>query len=282
MAKYAIQIKKGEIQYSISSDDKLFIENIIEDFFGRIKKQTKPFEQISEPKLYAEKTQAKKSEAVFQTQKIQEELKDEPLNQSDLQEKSQFIGASTVEKNDSINKMVKSLFDKSAEDTLMNLNKSIKNLKKEDNDLSDLTDLLSPKLQHEEFSVQNIESFENGFNFNSILEDKINNPVYEEVLEQKVFNYDEFIKAKQPESLMDYLIITAYYMLENENIEQFQLKQLNAKLYNSMNLVVDRKTVQKAIEDGLLYVVSDGIQNDGAVEYALTQAGQEFYTNGHA
>ena len=90
------------------------------------------------------------------------------------------------------------------------------------------------------------------------------------------------LKAKQPESPMDYLIITAYYMLENENIEQFQLKQLNAKLFNSMKIVVDRKTVQKAIEDGLVTVVSDGIQNDGAVEYALTRAGQEFYINGLA
>ena len=45
---------------------------------------------------------------------------------------------------------------------------------------------------------------------------------------------------------------------------------------------IDRKTIQKALEDGLIYVVSDGIQNDGAVEYALTQAGQEFYKNGIA
>ena len=71
-------------------------------------------------------------------------------------------------------------------------------------------------------------------------------------------------------------------MLENENTDQFQLKQLNAKLFNSMNMVVDRKTIQKAIEDGLIYIVSDGIQNDGVVEYALTQAGQEFYKNGLA
>ena len=105
--------------------------------------------------------------------------------------------------------------------------------------------------------------------------------VYEEQ-ETKQFNYDELLKMKQPDSSLDYLIITAYYMLENENIESFQLKQLNAKLFNSMNMVVDRKTIQKAIEDGLVTVVSDGIQNDGAVEYALTRAGQEFYTNGLA
>ena len=191
---------------------------------------------------------------------------------------------------DTINRMVKSLFEKSAEDTIIDLNNSVSkekenNAKKdEEKDLSELTGLLEPKLSQKEEINEEIQSssLSDDFNFDSILEDKINNPVYEEIQEQKAFNYDEFLKTKQPESLTDYLIITAYYMLENENTEQFQLKQLNAKLFNSMNMVVDRKTIQKAIEDGLIYVVSDGIQNDGAVEYSLTQAGQEFYKNGIA
>lgn len=286
MAKYAIQIKKGEIQYSISSDDRDFISVCIDEFFCRVKKQTKPFDKVAEPKLLAEKQQPiEPAQAQEQTVSADEEV----LN-NEAQESYAEIKNDDEDRDDTINRMVKSLFEKSAEDTIIDLNntfkqeKEINEEKSEEKGLSELTGLLEPKLsQKEELNKEDqIFSLSDEFNFNSILEDKINNPVYEEIQEQKVFNYDEFLRLKQPESLTDYLIITAYYMLENENVEQFQLKQLNAKLFNSMNMVVDRKTIQKALEDGLIYVVSDGIQNDGAVEYALTQAGQEFYKNGIA
>lgn len=255
MTNYSIQVKKGEIQYSISSGDRAFISNYIEDFFYAIKSvKTTTFETNSLPKLYTEK---------------------KPIEQE------KTISETKFEKDKNLDDMVKSLFDKSAEDAIENLNQTLKNKTKvEKEDLSNLTNLLEPKhnTNPEKIKINQTDAFD----FGSILEDKISNPVYEEVQETQVFNYDEWIKSKKPESLTDYLIITAYYMLENENLEQFQLKQLNAKLFNSMKMVVDRKTVQKAVEDGLLYVVSDGIQNDGAVEYALTQAGQEFYTNAHA
>lgn len=255
MTNYSIKIKKGEIEYSISSADKEFIAQYIVSFFQTLKNKSKPFENVTMPKLYAEKTI---------TNPIQAESP-----KSDIPEESQ-------EK--TIDEMVKSLFDKSAEDTIINIEPKNNKNKTINEDLSGLTNLLEPKIVH----GRDLEIVSNDFDFNSILEDKISNPVYEEIPETKNFNYDELLKLKQPESAMDYLIITAYYMLENENVEAFQLKQLNAKLFNSMNMVIDRKTIHKAIEDGLVTVVSDGIQNDGAVEYALTRAGQEFYTNGLA
>ena len=277
MTNYSIKIIKGEIEYSLSSQDEIFVSDYIDSFFQELKKESKPFEHTIMPKLYAEKTLTSQ----LQETKIQNpieveekelktqttEINPQDVNRLDIDEKKQ-------EK--TIDEMVKSLFEKSAEDTIININSNAKENKKDENkeDLSSLTTLLAPKYSLEETN--------NGdFNFDSILEDKITNPVYEEQ-ETKQFNYDELLKMKQPDSSLDYLIITAYYMLENENIESFQLKQLNAKLFNSMNMVVDRKTIQKAIEDGLVTVVSDGIQNDGAVEYALTRAGQEFYTNGLA
>lgn len=253
MTNYSIQIKKGEIQYSVSSGDKLFIAGYIDYFFKSLNKYSKSYDEITMPKLIAEKTPSAVSEVIAQSQQAEEKT---------------------------MNEMVKSLFDKSAEETIKNLDETLRSkTKPEKEDLSDLGSLLTPK--NNVHLEENIDTG-NDYIFDSILEDKIKNPVFEEETPAKIFDYDELLKSKQPESLTDYLIITAYYMLENENIETFQLKQLNAKLFNSMNMVVDRKTIQQAIEDGLLRVVSDGIQNDGAVEYALTQAGQEFYTNAHA
>lgn len=251
MTNYSIQIKKGEIQYSVSSGDKVFISDYIDYFFKSLNKFSKTYDEISMPKLIAEKSMTIS----------------EPAQAQNDTEKT-------------MNEMVKSLFDKSAEDTIKNLDETLRTkVKPEKEDLSNLTSLLSPK-NNTQPEIKG--SVSDDFNFDNILKDKIKNPVFEEETPAKVFDYDELLKSKQPESLTDYLIITAYYMLENENIETFQLKQLNAKLFNSMNMVIDRKTVQKAIEDGLVMIVSDGIQNDGAVEYALTQAGQEFYTNAHA
>lgn len=253
MTNYSIQIKKGEIQYSVSSGDKVFISGYIDYFFKSLNKYSKSYDEITMPKLIAEKTPSVTSEVIAQSQQAEEKT---------------------------MNEMVKSLFDKSAEETIKNLDEKLRaKTKPEKEDLSDLGSLLTPK--NNVHLEENIDTG-NDYIFDSILEDKIKNPVFEEEPPAKIFDYDELLKSKQPESLTDYLIITAYYMLENENIETFQLKQLNAKLFNSMNMVVDRKTIQQAIEDGLLRVVSDGIQNDGAVEYALTQAGQEFYTNAHA
>ena len=277
MTNYSIKIIKGEIEYSLSSQDEIFVSDYIDSFFQELKKESKPFEHTIMPKLYAEKTLTSQ----LQETKIQNpiEVEEKELETQTTEINPQDVNGLDIDEKKqekTIDEMVKSLFEKSAEDTIININSNAKENKKDENkeDLSSLTTLLAPKYSLEETN--------NGdFNFDSILEDKITNPVYEEQ-ETKQFNYDELLKMKQPDSSLDYLIITAYYMLENENIESFQLKQLNAKLFNSMNMVVDRKTIQKAIEDGLVTVVSDGIQNDGAVEYALTRAGQEFYTNGLA
>ncbi len=277
MTNYSIKIIKGEIEYSLSSQDEIFVSDYIDSFFQELKKESKPFEHTIMPKLYAEKTLTSQ----LQETKIQNpiEVEEKELKTQTTEINPQDVNGLDIDEKKqekTIDEMVKSLFEKSAEDTIININSNAKENKKDENkeDLSSLTTLLAPKYSLEETN--------NGdFNFDSILEDKITNPVYEEQ-ETKQFNYDKLLKMKQPDSSLDYLIITAYYMLENENIESFQLKQLNAKLFNSMNMVVDRKTIQKAIEDGLVTVVSDGIQNDGAVEYALTRAGQEFYTNGLA
>ncbi len=253
MTNYSIQVKKGEIQYSVSSGDRVFISDYIDCFFKSLSKYSRSYDDIVMPKLLAEKTSNQVS-------------KEDDFGQKDDEK--------------SMDEMVKSLFDKSAEETIRNLDETLREkTKPEKEDLSDLTAFLEPKNINE---TRELNKSSVGFDFDSILEDKISNPVFEEVVAPKIFDYDELLKSKQPDSPLDYLIITAYYMLENESVDQFQLKQLNAKLFSSMKMVVDRKTVQKAVEDGLLVVVSDGIQNDGAVEYALTQAGQEFYINGLA
>ena len=183
MTNYSIKIIKGEIEYSLSSQDEIFVSDYIDSFFQELKKESKPFEHTIMPKLYAEKTltsqlqetkiqnpiEVEEKELETQTTKINPQ----DVNRLDIDEKKQ-------EK--TIDEMVKSLFEKSAEDTIININSNAKENKKDENkeDLSSLTTLLAPKYSLEETN--------NGdFNFDSILEDKITNPVYEEQ-ETKQFN----------------------------------------------------------------------------------------------
>lgn len=117
--------------------------------------------------------------------------------------------------------------------------------------------------------------------FENILEEKINNPAFieETGYEENPADYETIIKTISSGSLTDYLIITAYFMLENEGIEKFALKQLNQKLFSSMKLLVDNKTAQKAVEAGLIEVVSDFSQTE-VTEYSITQQGRDYYING--
>ena len=56
MTNYSIKIIKGEIEYSLSSQDEIFVSDYIDSFFQELKKESKPFEHTIMPKLYAEKT----------------------------------------------------------------------------------------------------------------------------------------------------------------------------------------------------------------------------------
>lgn len=251
MSRYGIAVKRGKAEYSISSDNKSFIASHIAGVFAELKNISESdFADIS-AKLDLEKLdfipepQPQKFEQIAENQEIALDLI-KPVQQ--------------ITKNESSNDISE------PQETLKEY-------------------VVSQLVEHDIEITANsdIKPEENEFSFENILEDKLQNPVFEEEIPAEVnFDYESVIKMKKPESLVDYLIITAYYMLENEGVQAFQLKQLNAKLFKSMKLVVDRKTMQKAIEDDFIKVVLDGADNNGIAEYALTEKGKEFYLNEHS
>lgn len=255
MSRYGIAVKRGNAEYSISSDNKSFIASHVASVFEELKNiHDADFGDIS-AKL-------------------------------DL-EKMDFIPEIKPQKIEQITENQEVALDLINADSQMQKN----NLSKtSNNEISESQEPLNEDIAMQ-FVAQDIEptnnsdikSDENELSFENILEDKLKNPVFEEELPAEMdLDYESVIKMKETASLVDYLIITAYYMLENEGVQSFQLKQLNAKLFKSMKLLVDRKTMRKAIEDDFIKVVSDGADGGGIAEYALTEKGKELYLNVHS
>lgn len=286
MSRYSISVKRGNSEYSISSDNKDFITSYVSKVFSDLKSKSHIAPEVSYAKLNVEKAHEAEEKSIAQDQLVDNNTVE--LRPSQCEEKAQDDD-SYNDRTDLKSESSQESFCEVGETELEN-----EPLSSEDNQSqSDISSVeavsgldleLTKKEDNEEHKEENKEPIvTEGFSFENILEDKIQNPVYEEkVLSESSFDYEAIIKMKQPETLIDYLVITAYYMLENEGTEVFQLKQLNAKLFKSMKMVVDRKTMQKAVQDGLFDIVSAEIGDEGILEYSITSKGKEFYLNGCA
>ena len=248
MAIYTIKIKKGDCEYSFSGNDKEFISAYIDKVLSEL--------NVNKPSLI--------------------ESRPVPLltaGRDDAQRRN-------IEIEKAENSLLRKIYP------IKPIQIPVKE-EHEETSLADYSVFLKPnntvlKPRVEEKKVEQERVTIDTFNFENILEDKIKNPVFEEEKTVPRVDFDVVLRMKNPESLIDYLIITAYYLFENENKKNFQLKQLNAKLYNSMKMVIDRKTIQKALDNGLIMVVSNKPSDNGAIVYSLTQRGREYYVNGYA
>jgi len=261
MSRYSIAVKRGDAQYCVSSDSKEFLVSHINKVFAELKERPESLYDNNFAKLNIEKSEPSE---VNLTDKPEPVLENEP--QATLQEPDIQTDFAEPEGFTAHAESIEPAEATEADETV---------------ETAENEKLAQPQAETVETDSNSNETGE--FSFENILEEKLQNPVYEEDKPvESSFDYESIIKMKQPESLVDYLIITAYYMLENEGRDTFELKQLNAKLFKSMKMVVDRKTMQKAVDDGLVGVISDGLDNNGIVEYSLTPRGREFYINGCA
>lgn len=312
MATYTVVVKKGEIEFSFSGTDKDFVVSQIDLLFSKLKVEKKPIydnsasakiDIVQNKELKKPSVEEKKSDNFVIKTDIAEKTEENTITNYTEAPPSVFDEntqpqPTIEEKNDRELDLLfspKGQFDEedeiveepiSATKELISLENSSKtaeepssseqNTKEVTEENIETQDTILPMEENQEPLKETV-SFGD---FDNILAQKMTDGDYlEETQKNEPKNYDELIKNVQTDNLIDYLIITAYYMLENEHLSSFQLKQLNSKLFSSMKMMVDRKTVQRAISEGLLFVVSDGSENGGIVEYALSPAGREYYLN---
>lgn len=114
--------------------------------------------------------------------------------------------------------------------------------------------------------------------FEQILETSIESSSFEPAKIRDT-QFLELINSKSTKDKFHYFIITAYYLLENEKLERFSLKQINAKLMQNLSIVVDHTVLQDAINAGFVEIVPDLTGISGISEYKLTEKGENFFLN---
>lgn len=132
----------------------------------------------------------------------------------------------------------------------------------------------APIEQVEEKPVQTVEIP----NFENVLEQSIENPTFEPNKNQDQI-FLNLIKSKNTTDKFHYLMITAYYLSEFEKKERFTLKQINAKLMQNLQEVIDHSTLQEAINQSFIELVPDLTGSSEFGEYRITIAGEEFFAN---
>ena len=123
------------------------------------------------------------------------------------------------------------------------------------------------------------QSLENNIDFDAFLQKSMSNPTTN-VKEKQDDRFLKVIKVKNITEKLDYLIVTAYYLSEFERLDRFTLRLVNAKLMENMHEVVDNSVLQEAIDKGLFECLPNYTNIPSAMEYRLTEAGEEAFLNG--
>ncbi len=123
------------------------------------------------------------------------------------------------------------------------------------------------------------QSLENNIDFDAFLQKSMSNPTTN-VKEKQDDRFLKVIKVKNITEKLDYLIVTAYYLSEFERLDRFTLRLVNAKLMENMHEVVDNSVLQEAIDKGLVECLPNYTNIPSAMEYRLTEAGEEAFLNG--
>ena len=115
--------------------------------------------------------------------------------------------------------------------------------------------------------------------FDKILENRIDNSTYEPEFRTDE-RFSEMVRAKNISERIDYFIATAYYLSNVENLDRFNLKQINAKLMQNFSMVIDHGILQQAMDIGFVEIVPDYTGFAQVVEYRLTESGEGAFLNG--
>ena len=101
-----------------------------------------------------------------------------------------------------------------------------------------------------------------------------------DVKEKRDERFLKVVKVKNVSEKIDFLIVTAYYLSEFERLDRFTLKLVNAKLMENMHEIIDSSVLQEAINQGLVECLPNYTNIPSAMEYRLTEAGEEAFLNG--
>lgn len=123
-------------------------------------------------------------------------------------------------------------------------------------------------------SIQNPEP-EPEPDFDKILNNEIEHNTNETPI-LKDEKFIEFVEGKSALEKIDFLVITAQYLAQYENMNTFSLKHINAKLMQNFTLIVDHSVLQSAIAREYITQIHEA-GDEISSEYMLTEKGLRSY-----
>lgn len=87
----------------------------------------------------------------------------------------------------------------------------------------------------------------------------------------------QYVEGKSALDKLDFLVITAQYLAQYENMNTFNLKHINAKLMQNFTIIVDHAVLQSAITREFVTQIYHHAGDELAAEYMLTEKGLRSY-----
>lgn len=256
MATYSFVVKKGKYVLQLSTTDR---ELLVSQFEAWVR-------QAGE---YARQQKIKGHKDIVNSQ-IQAE---EKITEQKIEEQiGSYQSAQEVIEPEFINEPKPEHEEKPAEETVK---ESAKESVKEDLDI-----FYAPPSPQEPVK-ETIEDENSGRGvFDDILENSMNNPQTELSFKtspsiKKDNAFLNYMNSRKIERKIDYLLLTAYYFTQYEQIPRFTLKQLNAKLMQNLAVIIDHAVLQEAINRDYIECLPDLTGLVGASEYRLTAYGEK-------
>ena len=142
----------------------------------------------------------------------------------------------------------------------------------------------------EEKIKRNLPQSENKTIFNNEAEEQeafIENSEYDlddestknDITTQNFDSLGELLAVKNPQSKLDYLLLTAYYLQIKEDLFKYSLKQLNSKAMPFLGSLIDHSIIHNAVAHDFIEVVPDYNGTAEVTEYRLTLVGENYLLN---
>lgn len=255
MSTYTLKITKGKYELNLTTSDRDMISEQFETWVR----------QASE---YARQKKAKEHKDIAENKIIAEEIITQKNIDAQIAKHSERKTSDKEEKID--DKLEKSVSEENVEKPV------IEDVQK------DLDIFYSPQKPAEENNAApEAETKQaSGGIFDNLLEKAMDEPKTELSFRpspsiKKDNAYINYMSSRSIEKKMDYLLLTAYYFAQYEQIARFTLKQLNAKLMQNLAVIIDHSVLQEAINRGYIECLPDLTGVVGASEYRLTAYGEK-------
>jgi len=96
---------------------------------------------------------------------------------------------------------------------------------------------------------------------------------------QNFVSMEDLIAIKKPESKLDFLLLTAYFLQNKQNLFKYSLKQINSKAMPFLGSLIDHSVIHNAVAHDFVEVVPDYNGSAEVTEYSLTVEGENYFLN---